>query len=165
MDGDALLLALLVRGSAWLSFFVYITALVFSLKRKTPRTFCLAWSLAWLLFAIHVALAFHLVHHWSHAAAWEATRLQGGVGAGLYFNYAVLALWLFDILWCSLAPVHFLQRPGWIAALIHGFLLFMWFNATVIFAHNYTWLLGLAGWIFLFYTWYTRPTRLVQIPP
>lgn len=155
---------LLVRGSAWLSFVLYCSAHLLHLLGKTwtfVRTF---WSMAALIFALHVALAFHLVHHWSHDAAWHATKEQGGVGEGIYLNYLVVALWMFDALWWWFRPQHYLHRSRWLTRILHLYFLFMWFNAAVIFAHgNMRWL-GIAGFLTLSLTYFislrNKPTRI-----
>lgn len=110
-----------------------------------------------MIFVIHVCLAFEMVHQWSHWKAWEATLLQGGYGDGIYLNYLMLAVWLLDVAWWWLLPTQHAQRNTWTMALIHGFLLFMWFNAAVIFAKDYLYLVSgslfvLLGWL-TFWRW------------
>lgn len=143
----------LVRSTAWLSFAFYIATLYGWLRWHSStatqqRLRCL-WSLGCIVFIIHTACAFHLVHHWSHRAAWEATRLQGGYGDGVYLNYLVLIVWLADVLWWWLAPDSSLRRAPWIQACIQGFLLFMWFNAAVVFAQAESAAIGIVGFTLL----------------
>ncbi|MFT3879334.1 MAG: hypothetical protein QM703_06705 [Gemmatales bacterium] len=140
---------LLVRGSAWLCFACYLLTLIGWTRRVEPKLLRLLWTLGWGIFGIHVCLAFHVVHHWSHDAAWNATKVQGGLGAGIYFNYLMLIVWLIDVLWWWLWPVVYLARNRWKSALIQGFLLFMWFNATVVFAHDLMWIVGALGFLAL----------------
>ena len=149
MNVDPFTRDLLVRGSAWLSFAIYLLTLIGWTRRVQPRRLRWLWTFAWGIFVIHVCMAFHLVHHWSHDAAWEATRVQGGVGAGIYFNYLVIVVWLIDVLWWWLWPTQYYPRNRWISGLIQGFLAFMWFNATVIFAHDYLWIIGALGFVIL----------------
>ncbi len=137
---------LLVRGSAWLSFVFYIATYVVWLRRQQLSRVRWCWTVAWLIFAVHVGLAFHLVHHWSHAAAWEATAQQSGVGEGLYFNYATLLIWGADVVRCWLAPQTALR---WYVRLFHLLLCFMWLNATVFFATGNSWILGTIGFLIL----------------
>src|SRR5262249_25533315 len=40
------------------------------------------WTLAWAAYLVHLAMAFHYYHHWSHADAVEHTRSVSGVGEG-----------------------------------------------------------------------------------
>ena len=149
MNLDPFTRDLLVRGTAWLSFVLYLLTLIGWTRRVQPRLLRWLWTLAWGIFVFHVSLAFHFVHHWSHDAAWEATRLQGGVGAGIYFNYLVIVVWLIDVAWWWFRPQRYLSRNRWISALIQGFLAFMWFNATVVFAHDYLWIMGALGFLIL----------------
>lgn len=140
---------LLVRGSAWLSFAFYLFTLIGWTRLVEPRLLRRLWALGWGIFAIHLALAFHLVHHWSHEAAWTATKVQAGLGTGIYFNYLVLIVWMFDMFWWWLCPAAYLSRSRLKSGLIHGFLLFMWFNATVVFAHDYLGVIGAVGFLVL----------------
>jgi hypothetical protein len=108
-----------VRATAWTSGALYaVTILCWMLRRewRSSPVLRLVWTLSWLIFLIHVALAFEVYHHWSHDAAWEHTQHQSGVGDGIYFNYAVILVWTLWMVW-----------------FIHGFLLFMWLNAAVLF--------------------------------
>lgn len=101
------------------------------------------WTVGGLVFCLHVLAAYHFYHHWSRAAAWEHTREQTLLktgwdsGAGLLVNDLFLMVWLLDLVvwWCDLT---WPQRRGWYAA-TQGFLLFIVFNATVVF--------GPRGWI------------------
>lgn len=145
--------SLLVRGTAWLSFAFYIATLYGWLRWQSTaikhQRLRWLWSLGCTVFMIHVACAFHLVHHWSHQAAWEATRLQGGYGDGVYLNYLVMIIWLADVVWWWLALHSYLHRARWIHACIQGFLGFMWFNAAVVFAHDELAALGIVGFTLL----------------
>ena len=145
MEVDPLLRDALVRGSAWLSFACYILALACWLRHSSSSLVRWFWTLGCLIFLIHVALAFRLVHQWSHQQAFEATKLQGGVGEGIYFNYLVIAVWLADVLWWWFKKPGYEHRSRWITWFVQGFLLFMWFNAAVVFAHDYLWIVGLSG--------------------
>lgn len=155
---------LLVRGTAWLSFVFYCSALLLQLQGKPWTWVRKLWSCAALVFAIHVALAFHLVHHWSHDAAWQATKVQGGVGEGIYLNYLVLALWLLDAAWWWIKPQSYLHRSRWLSLSLHLCFLFMWFNAAVIFAIGYLRWFGIAGFLTLSLTYFislrNKPSRI-----
>ena len=97
------------------------------------------WTFGWLLAAVHVGAAFHLVHDWSHAAAFADTARQTAeqvgwpVGAGVYFNYAFIAVWGADVAWWWFFPAGYRDRSrGWSVA-IDGYLAFIAFSATVVF--------------------------------
>jgi hypothetical protein len=121
-----------VRGSIRLSLLFYAVA-VLLLMRGANRPARLAWTFAWLIYLVHVALAFHHVHHWSHIEAMEHVRLASGVGEGLYASYLFTLLWTIDVVWWWRSPEAYSRRSLWLSAGVHGFMLFMIFNATVIF--------------------------------
>jgi hypothetical protein len=92
------------------------------------------WALGSLLLLVHIAIAFHLGHGWSHSAAWEHTRAVGGYGAGIFVNYAVAVVWLADAVWVWVAPGSYRTRTWWLHGSIHGFIAFVVFNAAFVFA-------------------------------
>lgn len=92
-----------------------------------------SWAFACALCLLHIAIAFHLGHGWSHEAAWEHTRQAGGYGDGIFVNYAFALVWLLDALWLCLAFDAYFARPRWLHWAIHGFLAFVVFNAAVVF--------------------------------
>src|SRR5690242_8324442 len=100
----------LVRGTAWLSALLYFLSLLDGLpKRKRFVRFKSShplYSAGWLVLLLHVILAFHFYHHWSHADAWRRTQEQSGYGNGIYANYALIGVWGLDVFWSWLAPIH-----------------------------------------------------------
>jgi hypothetical protein len=90
--------------------------------------------LAW----IHVALAFHYFDAWSYAhAAEETSRRTAEVvgrswGGEIWFNFAFLALWAIDAAWRWAKP-EWIPRLAFPSAVIQFYLLFIAFNATVVF--------------------------------
>ena len=73
-------------------------------------------------------------------------------GVGLYFNYAFTLIWLGDCVWWHLAKRSHEARPVWLGGVTHGFMAFMWINATVVFGapfgQSFGWAAptGLAVW-------------------
>jgi hypothetical protein len=69
-----------------------------------PRAAILWWTAGCLLHLGHVAAAFHLVHDWSHAAAWEHTAQRTAAvtgldwGGGVWLNDLFTLLWPLDVL-------------------------------------------------------------------
>jgi hypothetical protein len=131
-----------VRGTIWLSLAAYIAALWLMLRLDTPgwsaesragRTARSLWTLGCLFAAAHFAAAFHFVHEWSHSRAVEQTRIESGFGAGVFFNYLYLAVWLADVLWWHLLPAHYATRRRLIDGILHGYLAFIALNASVVF--------------------------------
>jgi hypothetical protein len=104
---------------------------------------------------VHTALAFQVHHQWSHAVAEADTGRQTQVltgidwGGGIWLNYLLVTVWIADALWNLAAPGSYTRRPRWIAYALHGFLVFMWFNATVVFGSWPMRIVGVAafGWL------------------
>ncbi|MCA8996517.1 MAG: hypothetical protein KDA80_06025 [Planctomycetaceae bacterium] len=143
----------LVPWTARIAFVFYIIAEA-SFVRRFPRQsswFRRWWTLAWLAFLIHVAAAFHVVHGWSHAAAFadtaERTNAMVGInwGGGLYFNDLMVLLWTYDIL-----RIRRTKKTGcWPIKTFdiawHIFAAFLWVNAAIVFAPPQGRWLGLIG--------------------
>jgi hypothetical protein len=91
------------------------------------------WTLAWAAFVIHVGVAFHFYHHWSHAAAVEHVRERSGVGEGVFASYLFTVGWTADVAWWWLRPSGYATRPAWLDWILHGFMVFMIVMATVVY--------------------------------
>ena len=135
---------LLTKITVWVSvagFAAGTAALAFSRGRAAwARAARLAWTVACAALLAHVACAFHFYHGWSHESAYLDTARQTNEvfgldwGGGLYINYALMAVWLFDVTrWWLGGPDSYRQRRRMLTAAWHGFLLFIIFNATVVF--------------------------------
>ena len=98
------------------------------------RAVRLVWAVGCLAYLVHVGLAFHFHHDWSHARAMRHVAEQGGFGPGIFLSYLFTLAWTADALWWRLAPASYAGRPGQIGVGLHAFLFFMVFNATVVFA-------------------------------
>jgi hypothetical protein len=118
-----------------------------------------AWTAGCVLYIAHVAAAFQFYHHWSHTAAYLATAKQAGWGGGLYFNYLFTAVWIADAGWWWLGRAAYRQRPSWITIAVHGFLGFMFFNATVVFASGFVRWFGIAATLALAAFWWKMKKR------
>src|SRR5258708_3456302 len=123
----------------------------------------LLWTVGFALFLLHVGLAFHLVHHWSHEAAYRETarrtaELFGAEsGAGLYFNYLFILVWAVDLCcWWIVGLVAYDRRPRWIGIAVYGFMAFMAFNATVVFEHRAVRWIGAVISVALVVLWIAR---------
>jgi hypothetical protein len=92
------------------------------------------WSLGWLSYGVHVILAFHYFHHWSHAHAVAHTREVSGLGGGIFVTHFFTLLWLADVLFWWLHPDRYVRRPCWIGWAVHGFMAFIVFNGAVVYA-------------------------------
>lgn len=109
----------------------------------------LCWTLAWAAYLVHLAMAFHHYHHWSHADAVEHTRAVSGVGEGIYVSHLFTLLWTADVAWWWLRPASHAARPAWVGACLHGFMFFMVFNATVVYESGFIRWAGVALTVWL----------------
>jgi hypothetical protein len=115
----------------------------------------LAWTAGYLAYLLHIICAFQFYHHWSHLAAYQATAQQTekvvglAWGGGLYVNYLFTLVWGLDVCWWWLRPQSHDNRPWGIEWALQGFLAFIAFNATVVFAIGAIRWLGLAACLFL----------------
>ena len=136
---------MLIHATAGVSFVLYAMALLLRLRRPSSAA-ALIWTAAFVFMVIHVGLAFHLVHHWSHRDAFDSTARQTaevfGVhwGGGIFANYALLLVWAVEVFnW---------WRGRW-SGFAQAFLAFMWFNGTVVFGHGFIRWLGAAAFLLL----------------
>jgi hypothetical protein len=144
----------LTRWSIRLALVLYVLAVAALLGLHTPRRRAarLAWTAGCVLYLCHVAFAFHFYHGWSHAAAYEATRAETlrvvglNWGGGLYFNYALTALWAADVIWWWwVGDRRYIRRHGAVSGTVHGFFALMALNATVVFETGPLRVAGLIG--------------------
>ncbi len=134
---------LVIRWTVRLAMALYAACLGMRLlvgpRRPWTTVARLAWTLGFVFFLTHVACAFHFVHHWSHAAAYDHTAQQTAEitgfawGGGLYLNYLFVFVWGVDVLWWWRDTSGYLLRSRWPESAIQGFLAFIAFNATVVF--------------------------------
>ena len=145
----------LTRSTIWLAIAGYaIGTVVFATARRrvdANRWARLAWTIGCAALLAHFASAYEFYHAWSHASAYADTARQTAEvfkvnwGGGLFINYAVATLWFADVTWWWFAGLDsYRRRPLLLTLLWHGFLIFIIFNATVVFKD------GLIRWIGLF---------------
>ena len=132
----------LTRNTVRLSLAWYAAALCLMMRlrpgdwRAESRLGSLArWCWAWavICFLVHLAVAFHYYHHWSHADAFDHTRRVSGSGEGIYASYLFTCLWLADAVWWWSRPKQYATRSAWIDRALHAFMLFIVFNGMVVF--------------------------------
>src|SRR5260370_21986265 len=100
------------------------------LARKRCGWVRVCWSVAWVGYLIHLGMAFHHYHHWSHAEAMLHTKERSGFGEGIFASHLFTVFWTADVLARWFAPSW--RRPCWLGWALHGYMVFMIFNATVI---------------------------------
>jgi uncharacterized membrane protein len=149
---------LLIRWSIRIALAFYVLALLLRIGRR-DRQARFAWTTGCIAFLLHVAAAFHFVHHWSHDAAYVETARQTvevvGLdwGGGVYFNYLFAAVWTGDVIWWWVNPSGYQNRPRWIEWLVQGFMAFIAFNATVVFGHGAIRWAGVGAVVLIFFSW------------
>lgn len=147
---------LVTRGTAMVAFLLYVLAFVPRDRHAWSRVW---WSAGAAVFLVHVICAVHFVHHWSHADAYAATRRQtyelAGLdwGGGMYFNYVFTVLWVADAAWWWASPVSHEKRERAVTYALHGFMLFMWFNGTVVFGGEFARWVGVVGFVVMVVWW------------
>lgn len=95
-----------------------------------------AWLGGLAVFFVHLGAAFHLAHDWRHDRAFDHVEATSGFGPGLFVSYGFALIWLIDgVIW-TLASERYARRPKWIAAILHGAMVFIWINATVVFGQS-----------------------------
>jgi hypothetical protein len=135
---------ILTRLTVWVAVAGYAAgAAAFALSRQRygwESAARLVWTVACAGLIAHAACAFHFYHGWSHGAAYLDTARQTGEvfgldwGGGLFVNYALIAGWVADVsCWWARGLDSYRRRPWPLVAAWHGFLLFIIFNATVVF--------------------------------
>jgi len=152
----------ITRNTVRLSLSWYLAALLLMLGSRpsdwsalTKRGLIMRWCWTWamLSFLVHLAMAFHYYHHWSHADAFERTRQVSGTGEGIYVSYLFTWLWLGDVLWWWLNPSSYSRRAVAIGRTLHTFMLFIVFNGTVVYETGVIRWAGLIGFGLLAGRW------------
>jgi hypothetical protein len=122
-------------------------------ETRDGKTVRRLWTLAWVTFMVHVAAAMHYFHHWSHASAIEYTRAESGFGEGIYLSHLFYVWWGLDVAWWQGSPASYARRPAWQGRLLHGYMLFLAFQALVVYETGFIRWGALAGFVALAVWW------------
>ena len=149
----------LTRSTIWISIVAYtIGCLVFA--RRRDQWARLAWTAGCAALLAHYICAFQFFHAWSHTSAYIDTARQtaevfgSNWGGGIFINYAVAIVWISDVAWWWLAGLNSYRRRPWLLTLIwHSFLIFIIFNATVVFKDGLTRWIGILVTLGLCLSW------------
>jgi hypothetical protein len=136
-----------------LLFWVIAVGLMLQSKRNLAR---FLWTLACIGYWIHVATAFEYAHHWSHREAFNHVEAISGYGEGIFVSYFFTLLWMVDVIWWWGWRERYENRPKWISYFIHGFMVFVIFNGTVIFESGFIRWSGMIAFGGLVLLWFTR---------
>ncbi len=153
---------LLTRSTVWIAILAYtLGSVIFATARRHDRWARLAWTIGCGALLAHFASAFNYYHAWSQTSAYSETARQTaevfGInwGGGLFINYTVAVLWLVDVAWWWFAGVSSYRRRPWLLTIIwHSFLIFIIFNATVVFKDGLTRWIGLLTCVTLCLSWF-----------
>jgi hypothetical protein len=169
---------LLTRGTIWLAILAYAvgTALFCfaSSRSKWLAAARAAWTTGCIALLAHFICAFHFYHHWSQLSAYSDTARQTNEvvglnwGGGLFINYAVLSGWIIDVGWWWLKGIDSYRSRGRLVVLLwHAFLLFIIFNATVVFKNGIVRWVGLAVCACIAISWIVlmRQRWIAREPP
>jgi hypothetical protein len=122
------------------------------------------WTLAWATYLVHLAMAFHYYHGWSHADAVAHTEEVSGFGNGIWFSHLFTLLWTLDVAFWWFQPAQYARRSPWWHGLLQGYMAFIVFNATVVYEEGpIRWagvLLFAALAAILFFRWLKSLVRL-----
>jgi hypothetical protein len=117
------------------------------------------WTWAWGAYIVHLAMAFHYFHGWSHARAVEHVEQVSGFGPGIYFSHLFTLVWTADVAAWWLRPAWYAERSPWFDRLLHGFMLFMIFNGTIVYETGFIRWAGSALFIVLGSLWLVAQLR------
>lgn len=155
---------LLTRSTIWISILAYTVGCITFTISRGKSTFDsvtrIAWTIAVAALVAHYIVAFQFYHAWSHDAAYIETARQTAEvftinsGIGLFINYALLVVWIGDVGWWWFRGLDSYRRRPWLLVLLwHAFLIFIIFNATVVFKDGFARWLGLAICICMSLSW------------
>jgi hypothetical protein len=134
---------LMTRIPVWITLIAYfVGAVLLTLSRRKPlveRAARWAWTIAVLSLLVHVACAYHFYHGWSQQSAYLETARQTAQvtglewGGGLYINYFLILCWMVDVGWWWRGLERYRHRSATLLVIWQGFLIFVIFNAAVVF--------------------------------
>jgi len=134
---------LMTSVPVWVTLIAYFAgAVLITISRRKPqleRTARWAWTIAVISLLVHVGFAYHFYHGWSQESAYRETARQTALvtglewGGGLYINYFLILCWIFDVGWWWRGLEQYRRRSATLAVIWQAFLIFVIFNATVVF--------------------------------
>lgn len=135
---------LLTRATIWITIVLYVAGVLMLALNKhratADATVRLVWTVACISLIVHFLSAFQFYHDWSHAAAYRETSRKTyevvgfASGVGVFINYGLLGIWVLDLGWWWLrGRDSYFKRPRLAVLAWHWFLIFVIFNATVVF--------------------------------
>jgi hypothetical protein len=154
----------LIRNTVRLALVYWVVGAALMI-RSLSATARLAWTLACAAYLVHVGLAFEYAHRWSHGEAFRHVEVVSGYGEGIFVSYLFTLVWAADVLWWWMDAEVYRQRPRWIGWAVHGFMVFVIVNATVIFESGPTRWVGVGVLLTLLVRWGATTTYRGLDPP
>ncbi|MDX2030663.1 MAG: hypothetical protein SF339_08335 [Blastocatellia bacterium] len=157
---------LLIRITIWIALLGYLAGAAYAIARggaRWERAARTVWTASCVLLFAHVGFALHFAHGWSQTSVYAETARQtaevfgANWGGGMFINYGLMLVWLAEVVWWWAAPASYRRRPRWLVVAWQGFLLFIFFNATVVFVAGPLRWLGLGGCAGLLLLFLRRP--------
>lgn len=103
------------------------------IQHKRLRLFRFCWATGAVTFLVHVGMAFHFAHDWSHSSAFQHVEASSGFGPGLFLSYLFAIVWTVDAIWLVAASGSYHRRSSTLNWGIQAFLTFLFFQATVLY--------------------------------
>ncbi|HEV3444046.1 MAG TPA: hypothetical protein VG099_05345 [Gemmataceae bacterium] len=122
------------------------------------------WTLACGTYLVHLYMAFGHYHHWSHADAVAHTQAVSGFGAGIWMSHLFTVVWSADVITWWVRPGRYAARSPWIDRILHGFMCFIIFNATVVYEQSFIRWAGILLFMELAAVWLYR-LRTARLTP
>lgn len=118
---------------------VSVTARLHGRHRIATRPIVMLWVTGCVFYLVHMLLAFHAFHDWSHRDATrftaEETYRMTGIrrGDGIWVNYLFAVVWIADCFRLDNSRRRFVATSRRVDAAITIFFALMMFSATVVF--------------------------------
>ena len=139
-----------VYATAWLSLVLWAAGEWWRRDPPRPPAAASLFTAALAVMVLHAALAFALVHGWSHTeallhAARRTLEVTGTAAPrGFYANHAFLAFWTIEAAAWWLRPDAYRRRPRALVWLSRAVFAFMFVNGAVVFVQGPLRFLGAA---------------------
>ena len=159
---------LLIKNTVRLALVWYVVAICLMLffqpgdwtagtARGRLARWCWTWAL--LCFLVHLVFAFQFFHHWSHADAFARSLRMSGLGEGIYIAYLFTVLWMADVIFWWARADRYAARGAWIDRSLHGFMLFVVLQGTIVFDKGPIRVAGAVGMVVLAAAWWLAHRR------
>ena len=130
--------------TVWIALACFVTGEAGKLRARKSGVLLgwawMVWTAGAALLAMHIAVALHVRHGWSHASTMRAVEEQAravygvGWGGGVWFNYLFLLAWMAEAIWWRAVPSDYLHRRLEVTMLLRAFYALILINGAIVFA-------------------------------